>query len=449
MTVFDHQRNTRINMDFAGLRRGLYSDKYFANVVDVLRAAQASGYRFAGRRPRSLPVDLSTVAVGDLVVEAQVFTRRAPYALIAGVDAALAMLRHGTGYWHDDTFVETWKSLDVEAVEDGVLIPYAGQPDQVRPVLKIRGCYRDFALLETPILGVLARASRIATNVLDVLRVSNGKPILFFPARFDLPEVQAVDGYGYWLAVQAYNHETGQSTKPAVSTDQQGAWWGGHGGGTIPHALIAAFFGDTAEAMVAFATSMPVHVPRYVLADFNNDTVGDALATAAAFWPHYQAALAAGDADAQRRWTLDGVRLDTSLSVRDISLGDDDPYGVNEKLVRVVRAALDRAWESWNIPDPLRDAAQTYCQNIKIVVTGGFNAERIAQFERDRVPVDIYGVGSSLLRNDSATNTDFTMDVVRVQINGVWYDVPKVGRMPNANPDLQPVNLGELDQHDR
>ena len=44
MTVFDHQRNTRINMDFAGLRRGLYSDKYFANVVDVLRAAQASGY---------------------------------------------------------------------------------------------------------------------------------------------------------------------------------------------------------------------------------------------------------------------------------------------------------------------------------------------------------------------------------------------------------------------
>ncbi|MBN8636223.1 MAG: nicotinate phosphoribosyltransferase, partial [Anaerolineae bacterium] len=72
MTVFDHQRNTRINMDFAGLRRGLYSDKYFANVVDVLTAAQASGYRFAGRRPRPLPVDLSTVAVGELVVEAQV-----------------------------------------------------------------------------------------------------------------------------------------------------------------------------------------------------------------------------------------------------------------------------------------------------------------------------------------------------------------------------------------
>ncbi len=211
MTVFDHERNTRIDLDFAGLRRGLYSDKYFANVVQVLSAAHASGYRYAGTHPRPLPVDLSSVAVGDLIVEVQIFTRRAPYALIAGVDAALAMIRHCTGYWHDDTFVETWKSLAVEAVEDGVIVPYDGHPDQVRPVLKLRGCYRDFALLETPILGVLSRASRIATNVLDVLRVSNGKPILFFPARFDLPEVQAVDGYGYWLAVQAYNHETDAS----------------------------------------------------------------------------------------------------------------------------------------------------------------------------------------------------------------------------------------------
>ena len=449
MTVFDHERNTRLDLDFAGLRRGVYSDKYFANVVQVLSAAHESGYRYAGTHPRPLPVDLSSVAVGDLIVEVQIFTRRAPYALIAGVDAALAMIRHCTGYWHDDTFVETWKSLAVEAVEDGVIVPYDGHPDQVRPVIKLRGCYRDFALLETPILGVLSRASRIATNVLDVLRASNGKPILFFPARFDLAEVQAVDGYAYWLAVQAYNHESGHHTQPAISTDQQGAWWGGHGGGTIPHALIAAFFGDTAEAMVAFARSLPITVPRYVLADFNNDSVGDSLATATAFWPYYRAALEANDADEQRRWTLDGVRLDTSLSVRDVSLGPDDPYGVNAPLVRVVRAALDRAWESWDVPDHLRPAAQSYCQNIKIVVTGGFNAERIAQFEHDKVPVDVYGVGSSLLRNDSETNTDFTMDVVRVQIAGVWYDVPKVGRTPNANPDLQPVQLGELAQHDR
>ncbi len=446
MTLFDHKRltSTILGLDFEGIKHGLYSDKYFENVVRVLSAAHEANYRFAGSSPRTLPVDLSAVPVGDLTVEAQVFTRHAPYALIAGVDAALAMLRQCTGYWQGDQFIETWKSLDVEAVEDGTIIPYEGHPDHVLPVIKIRGCYRDFALLETTILGVLSRTTRLATNVLDVLRVSNGKPVLFFPARFDLPEVQAADGYGYWLAVQRYNHETGYATKPAVSTDRQAAWWGGHGGGTIPHALIAAFFGDTAEAMVAFARYTPINVPRYVLADFNNDTIGDSLATAAAYWTHYREALEAGDSENQQRWTLDGVRLDTSLSVRDVSLNDGDPYGVNAKLVHVVRAALDRAWESWNVPHALREAAQAYCANIKIVVTGGFNAERINHFEKTGVPVDVYGVGSSLLRNDHTTNTDFTMDVVRVQIDGTWYDVPKVGRMPNANPDLQSVNLGEL-----
>lgn len=446
MTVFDHQRlrGANLGLDYAGIRRGLYADKYFDNVARVLTALSNSGYRYAGTRPRPLPVDLSGVALGDLVVEAQVFTRRAPYALIAGIDAALALIRQCTGYWQGDQFVETWQSLEVEAVEDGVTIPYDGHPDHVLPVIKVRGCYRDFALLETSILGILTRASRVATNVLDVLRVSNGKPVLFFPARFDLPETQAVDGYAYWLATQRYNAESGSNTRAVISTDQQGAWWNGRGGGTIPHALIAAFFGDTAEAMVAFARVMPPHVPRYALVDFNNDSVGDSLATAAAFWKQYRAALEAGDTDEQRRWTLDGVRLDTSLSVRDVSLSAGDPSGVNPKLVRVVRDALNRAWTAWNVPEALLPAARAYCANIKIVVTGGFNAERIAQFEQEGVPVDVYGVGSTLLRNDAATNTDFTMDVVRVRVDGTWYAVPKVGRQPNANPDLQPINLGEF-----
>src|SRR5262249_33241154 len=130
---------------------------------------------------------------------------------------------------------------------------YAGDAEEVQPVIRIRGRYRDFALLETPILGVLTRASRIATAVYNVLQAANGKPVLFFPARFDLPEVQSVDGYAYWLAVQRYNHDSGKRVNPLVSTNAQGAWWGGRGGGTIPHALIAAFLGDTAEATVAFA----------------------------------------------------------------------------------------------------------------------------------------------------------------------------------------------------
>jgi nicotinate phosphoribosyltransferase len=58
--------------------------------------------------------------------------------------------------------------------------------------------------------------------------------------------------------------------------------------------------------------------------------------------------------------------------------------------------------------------------------------------------VDVYGVGSSLMRNDWATNTDFTMDVVRVRVDGRWHDLAKVGRAPNQNADLKPVDLSQL-----
>jgi len=48
---------------------------------------------------------------------------------------------------------------------------------------------------------------------------------------------------------------------------------------------------------------------------------------------------------------------------------------------------------------------------VKIVVSGGFTADRIREFERLGVPVDSYGVGSSLLRGSN----DFTADVVLVE----------------------------------
>ena len=73
-------------------------------------------------------------------------------------------------------------------------------------MIRVRGRYRDFALLETPTLGLLTRSSRVATNVYETLKSARGKPVLFFPARFDLHEVQAADGYAYNVAVQRFNH---------------------------------------------------------------------------------------------------------------------------------------------------------------------------------------------------------------------------------------------------
>ena len=430
MTIFNHQRiaSQGMKLDVDGLRRGFYSDRYFANVAQILEALHYKGN-----------------APGDLVVEAQYFNRRKPYALVAGVDVALAMLQHATGYFENGQFVDTSGQLDVEAVEDGVMTHYAGDPMQVQPVMKVRGRYRDFALLETMMLGVMTRASRVATNVYDVLQVCNGKPVLFFPARFDLPETQAIDGYSYWVAVERYNHDYGQPMAPLASTDAQGAWWGGIGGGTVPHALIACFMGDTAEAMMAYARHIPLDVPRIALVDFSNDTAGASVATLDAFWPHYRAALEAGDADGQRRWTLHGVRIDTSGNLRDVSLEPDGPFGINPQLIRVVRGAVDAAWERWYVPPALEDAAKQFCRDVKIVASGGFDRARIEAYEKDKVPVDIYGVGSRFFQNDSTTSTDYTMDIVRVEQGGEWIGMAKVGRQACDNPDLRSVDMNSVE----
>lgn len=446
MSIFDHKRlkTDQFVMDVEGLRRGIYTDRYFANIVQILSALEKQGYQYSGTNPRNINGGIG-LPIGDVIVEAQIFNRRSPMALIAGVDVALSQLHHATGYFDDnDQFVSTWQALEVVAVQDGVVTYYDGDPENVLTVIEIRGRYRDFALLETSILGVLSRASRIATNVYEVLESSNGKPILFFPARFDVPEVQSMDGYAYWLAVRRYNQEYNQDMTPIVSTDAQAAWWQGKGSGTVPHALIACFLADDVEAMIQFARHIPIETPRILLADFNNDTIQSATATLKAYWEHYQQAYEAGDTNEQKRWTLFGVRLDTSGTLRDASLGQGAPRGVNPLLVFTVREALNRGWESWDVPLHLEDVARDYCRNVQIIVSGGFNKDKVALFEKEGVPVDSYGVGSTFLANDKRTNTDFTMDIVRVQIDGQWQTMSKVGRRPCDNPDLELIDLGDI-----
>ena len=115
-----------------------------------------------------------------------------------------------------------------------------------------------------------------------------------------------------------------------------------------------------------------------------------------------------------------GVRLDTSGQLVDRSLwhemGDFDPRGVNERLVRKVREALDRDG----------------FERVKIVASGGFTAARIAAFEAAVVPVDAYGVGSSLIRGEN----DFTGDIVLTD----GRPTAKVGREFRPNERLALVS---------
>jgi nicotinate phosphoribosyltransferase len=291
----------------------------------------------------------------------QVFQRR--HSVLGGVDEAIAVLKQCAGHRAPDgRWVKGFEELTVNALYEG---------DEIAPwetVMTIEGDYALFAHLETVYLGCMARRTLIMRNVKEVVEAARGKPILYFPARHDHWLVQTGDG---WAA-----HVAGAI---GVSTDAQASWWGGRGLGTVPHGLIAAYGGDTALAARKFADRFAAEMNVTVLVDFVNDSVATALEVAEAL---------GGD--------LWGVRLDTSDRLADFGLqrrlGDAAPTGVNAELVRLARAELD---------------AHGF-QGVRIVVSGGFTAERIRAFEQEGVPVDAYGVGSSLIRGSN----DFTADVV-------------------------------------
>lgn len=446
MSIFNLKRldNQTFKLDIERMRKGWYTDKYFTNITIMLENLTREQYVFTGDKTR-LPDSLKEVEIsnGDIEVEMQWFTRRFGETIIVGIDKAITMLKHCTGYWENGVFIDTSKNLQVWAVHDGCKVKSDGDPLNVKPIMRVRGRYRDFAILETPTLGILTRASRVATNVYQTLIAAKGKPVLFFPARFDLHEVQAADGYAYNIAVQRYNLDFSNEVGTFVSTDAQGDWWGGSGGGTVAHAAIASFMGDTAAAMLSFARTLPGKIPRIALVDFNNDCATDSEKVCHAMFLNYMQKINNGEVEEAKRYILYGVRLDTSASLRDLSIDPiGDPaldLGVNPRLVFKVRQTLDHAWEKWNLPDQWAEEARDFCHNVKIVVSGGFNPDKIIKFEKLNVPVDIYAVGSYLFDNHGPTIADFTADVVRVKVKNEWIDMAKIGRKHLDNPDLERV----------
>jgi nicotinate phosphoribosyltransferase len=450
MSIFDRRRLPApvFKLDIERMRQGWYSDKYFINIAITLAELSRQGYRFGGSAPdlSDLDIDLRAVDVGSIEVEMQWFPRRAPSCVVVGVDKVLAILEECTGYFDDaGRFVNTFDRMEVWAVHDGSEAAYEGDVRNVTPVMRVRGRYRDFAILETPTLGALTRGSRVATNVYEVLKAARGKQVLFFPARFDAHEVQAADGYAYQIAVQLFNQNFGKSLSAYVSTDAQGDWWGGAGGGTVAHAAIACFLGDTAEATMAFAATRPADIPRIALVDFRNDCVGTSLEVIRTMFRRWLELTKAGRHEEARKYKLFGVRPDTPANMRDVSvppIGDQRlDCGVNPRLVFLMRAAIDREWQGWALSGEDKALAERYCKEVKIAVTGGFTPARIRQFEELSVPADIYGVGSWLLSSCDVcgTNNDFTADVVRVKIDGRWYDLAKAGRQACDNLMLERV----------
>ena len=301
-------------------------------------------------------------------------------AVLCGVDEAIALLH---------TFAVDPQNLKIWALNDG---------DKIKPfetVLMIEGFYEDFGYLEGIIDGVLARRTSVATNVYNVVEAAGSKPIIFMGDRDDHFSQQAGDGYSAYIGGAA-----------AQATHAMNEWWGKEGVGTMPHALIQLHDGDLIKACEAYLATYPQD-NLVALVDYNNDVITDSLKVARHF----------GD-------RLYGVRVDTSANMVDQyflrnqhEFGQEDLRGTNVCLIQRLREHLD---------------AEGF-ERVKIIVSGGFDAAKIRQFEQRHAPVDSYGVGSSLLK----VNIGFTGDCVRLE----GKEQAKQGRHYRFNDRLSAVEF--------
>ncbi len=271
------------------------------------------------------------------------------------------------------------KALDpapvVESLHDGD--PVARK----EVVMRISARYSAFGLYETALLGILAQGTGWATAARRIVEVAAPIPVVSFGARHVHPSV--ADQMDYASVIGGC---VGAST-PA------GARLAGLAPtGTMPHAMIL-IFGDTVRAAEAFDRHTEPDVPRIVLVDTFKDEAEESLRVAEAL--------------GERLW---GVRLDTP----------SERGRVTPDLVKEVRTRLDQAGH----------------EHVRIVVSGGFDAERIEFFKLAGAPVDSFAVGSAI---SDASPIDFTGDLK--EIDG--RPIAKRGRIPGRteNPRLERVDL--------
>jgi len=245
--------------------------------------------------------------------------------------------------------------------------------DRKEVVLRIKAPYQSYGTYETTYLGILAHCSGWATAARECVDAAQGIPVISFGARHVHPSV---------VGVMEYSAIVGGCTGCASTSGAKLA--GIQPTGTIPHALII-ILGSTAEATLAFDKHMPPEVPRIALVDTFEDEVRESVTVAKAM-----------------QGRLQGVRLDTP----------SERGRVTADLVKEVRAWLDL--EGF--------------KEVKIVVSGGLNLERIRYFINEGAPVDIFAVGSYI---SDAPPINFTADLHEVE----GKPIAKRGRMPGVTPN--------------
>lgn len=301
---------------------GAATDIYFVKTLEILRS----------------------MGMENTVVTAEIFARK--QGIIAGVEEVLNLFKE--------------KDLEIWALPEGS--PF--NPKDV--VMRIKGRYSEFGLMEATILGFLASSSGWATAAKAAKDAAGDAVVSCFGARHVHPAVAPV----MERAALVGGADSASCILGAKLAGREPA-------GTAPHALFL-IAGDTVKGALAYDRYMPEEALRLILVDTFKDEAEETLRVAEAL----------GD-------KLYGIRLDTP----------SERGGVTPDLVREIRQRLDQAGY----------------RHVKIFVSGGLDPDRIGILKQ--AGADSFGVGSFI---SGASAIDMTMDIK--EVSGVA--VAKRGRIP-------------------
>jgi nicotinate phosphoribosyltransferase len=297
------------------IKRGRVTDVYFARAVEVLKKH-----------------NLRRQVVGE--VHASALPNDSEWGVLAGVEEVAELLQ--------GLPVSAW------CLAEGTVF---GAND---PVLTIEGEYTDWAVYETPLLGLLCQASGAASKAARCRIAAGKRTLVSFGARRMHPALAPM--------IERSAYIGGCDGVAAVASAEL---LGLPASGTMPHALILVI-GDAVQAFRMYHEAMPAGVPRVCLVDTLCDEKVEALAAAEALGP-----------------ALEAVRLDTPGSRR----------GDMAAILAEVRWELD-----------LRGH-----QHVKLMVSGGLDEREILKLNEH---ADGYGVGTAI---SNAPVINLALDLVEVE----------------------------------
>lgn len=304
------------------IRAGRTTDIYFLRTLDILKKA--------GKDRTSVVAEVTAGALPN----------GWPWGILCGLEEVVHLLEG--------------KSVSLWSLPEGTLFPPRTPRGVPVPVMILEGPYGEWALFETPVLGMICQASGIATKAARIRKLAGGKQILSFGVRRMHPGIAPLIERSVYLA-----------GVDAITTPLGAEMLGAPAMGTMPHALVIVM-GGPREAFAAVHKYLEAKIPRIALVDTYYDEKTETLLAVEAI-PD-----------------LKGVRLDTPASRR----------GNFPAIVREVRWELD-----------LRGH-----KDVQIFVSGSMDEASIPALLE--AGVDGFGVGTSL---SNAPTIDFAMDIVEVE----------------------------------